>query len=146
MALDDGTTLPYDVLALAPGLLNETLATVQASGVAGACSVAELADNFSAADAAQLENIVIYGDTVGAYEAKAVLAEGGVDLEATVLHIAPAGEADAAVAVMREVCSANLPCHPVCFTLRPPVRPTLPFLGLCMVKAPKTVQDVFAKH
>lgn len=101
--LDNGSSLTYDVLALAPGLTNETLATVQASGVAGACSVAELAANFSAADAAAMENIVIYGDTVGAIEAKAILEERGVDLEASVLHIAPPGDGDSGAAVLRDV-------------------------------------------
>ena len=98
VTLEDGSTLPYDLLVLTPGLENATLATVRASGVRGACAPSDLPSIDSAnvqrqqgdisAEALQAAHeagqIVVYGDTVEAYVALAALEAAGVDLVGTV--------------------------------------------------------------
>jgi hypothetical protein len=122
VVLDTGGRVAYDILVLAPGLANTTLAAVAASpagvaGVAGVCSPAELATLFSAGDAAAVASsgtIVVYGDTLDAADALATLAARGVDTSASVLHIAPAGQAVPPDVLYMRQARAFLLASPAC--------------------------------
>jgi hypothetical protein len=132
ITLDDDSTLIYDLLVLAPGLHNQTLSTVQASGVAGVSSVAELAANFSYGDAAAVQDIVVYGDTLEAYTAKALLESRGVDLGKSVMHIAPLANSGDAVRVMHEVCrSVRLHTAVACACMLAPVQTGVECIAVC---------------
>jgi hypothetical protein len=120
--LSTGTTMPYDLLILTPGLQNTTLATVAACGVQGVCSPQELRAHFTRGDAAAAaaggpeQRIIVYGDTLEATDSLAVLEERGVDLGRGTVHVAPppgAGGPDPVVTFMRQVCPLRgmLFCH-----------------------------------
>jgi hypothetical protein len=110
--LDDGSALLYDVLVLAPGLHNATLSAVKAGGVGGVCSAAELAAHLTAADAADLAGVIVYGDTLDAVTAMATLAAQGVDLADAVLHVAPPGSPGPGLDVLLEVRLSARICTP----------------------------------
>lgn len=106
MELDDGSTLVYDVLVLTPGLHNATLSAVKDGGVGGVCSAGELATHLTAADAAELSGVIVYGDTLDALTAVGTLAAQGVTLSESVLHVAPPGPSGPGMDVLLEVRQA----------------------------------------
>lgn len=101
--LDDGSTLVYDVLVLAPGLHNATLSAVKDGGVGGVCSAGELSRHLTAADAAELSGVIVYGDTLDAVTAMGTLSAQGVTLSETALHIAPPGPSGPGLDILLEV-------------------------------------------
>ena len=103
MQLDDGSTLVYDVLVLAPGLHNATLSAVKDGGVGGVCSAGELYTHLTAADAADLSGVIVYGDTLDAVTAMGTLSAQGVDLSETALHVAPPGPSGPGLDILLEV-------------------------------------------
>lgn len=107
VGLDDGSALRYDLLVLAPGLHNATLSAVKAGGVGGVCSAEELRQHLTAADAAALRGVLVYGDTLAAVSALAALEACGVDTAAAALHLAPPGPPGPGVAIMRQVWSLH---------------------------------------
>jgi hypothetical protein len=107
--LDDGTTLVYDVLVLAPGLQNVTLSAVKNGGVDGVCSAGELSTHLTAADAAELSGVIVYGDTLDALSAMGTLSARGVNLSEAALHVAPPGPSGPGLDILLEVRS--MPHH-----------------------------------
>lgn len=103
MQLDDGSTLVYDVLVLAPGLHNATLTAVKDGGVGGVCSAGELSTHLTAADAAELSGVIVYGDTLDALTAMGTLAAQGVTLSESALHVAPPGSSGPGLDILLEV-------------------------------------------
>eukprot|EP00892_Ulva_mutabilis_P004891 jgi/Ulvmu1/2774/UM140_0003.1 len=103
--LDDGSTLRYDLLVLAPGLQNATLCAVKAGGVSGVCSTAELQRHLTAADADEVQGALVYGDTLAAVTALATLEERGVNVARAALHLAPPGPPGPGMDILREMAA-----------------------------------------
>ncbi|KAL6751227.1 hypothetical protein V8C86DRAFT_2782277 [Haematococcus lacustris] len=108
LELSDGSQLPYDVLVVAAGLQEQTCNTHAEKDpeVAGSVlSALELANDFTVGDASVMQHVLVYGDTLNAYHALAVLeSRGGAHLP---VFVAPPGERQPLVSLLHE-CAAQL--------------------------------------
>ena len=92
--LSDGTELPYDVLALATGHRDQTRVAMDAADDVPIERLDDLVSNLTREEAAAIESVLVYGDTLEALGATRKLLSVGVRPEA-VREIAPPSDGGA---------------------------------------------------